>query len=78
MQAPSCGADECDHVAWEAASLRSFLPLLDECGIATAGVLDVENLAARARAEVTATGYPLMLLPVVTAWDRKQPGNPTA
>ena len=71
VQAPLCGADEWDGFAWLAASLRSLQPLLDEYGIVTAETLDVERLAARARAEVAATGYPLMLLPVVTAWARK-------
>ncbi len=71
VHAPCCGADEWDGFAWFAASLRSLLPVLEQYEIVTADVLDVERLAMRACAEVVATGYPLILLPVVTAWARK-------
>jgi len=71
VQAPLCGADEWDGFAWLAASLRSLLPILEREGIVTAETLDCDTLAARARAEVAETGYPLMFLPVVTAGARK-------
>jgi ubiquinone/menaquinone biosynthesis C-methylase UbiE len=72
LQAPFCGAGERDGFAWHAASLRSGLPMLEQYRIVTAEQLDVETLAARLRAEVLETGFPLILLPVITVWARKQ------
>jgi ubiquinone/menaquinone biosynthesis C-methylase UbiE len=74
MQAPLCGAEETDGYQWLAASMRSLLPMMEQYGIATAEMLEVESLAARGQAEVIETAFPLMLLPVVTAWTRKPPG----
>jgi SAM-dependent methyltransferase len=74
VQAPFCGADRLAGCAWFAASLHSLLPVLEQYGIVTAEILDVETLAARSRAEVAATGVPLILLPVVTAWAGKPLG----
>jgi ubiquinone/menaquinone biosynthesis C-methylase UbiE len=71
VQAPLCGADEGDGFAWLAASLSILLPMLEREGIVTDKTIGCDTLAARARAEVAETGYPLMLLPVVTGWARK-------
>jgi hypothetical protein len=55
----------------DAESMRSIAPLLEKLGIVDAGVLDADTLAARYRAEVLRSGYPFMMLPLVTAWARK-------
>ena len=55
----------------DAESARSIVPLLERFGIVTGEVLDVDTLADRYRAEVVRTGFPFMLLPLVTAWARK-------
>jgi ubiquinone/menaquinone biosynthesis C-methylase UbiE len=74
LQAPLCGAEGWSGYEWAAASLRSLLPVLEQYGIVTAAVLDAESLAARCRAEVTQTGVPFMMIPLITAWARKPLG----
>ena len=71
LQAPLGGADEWPGYEWAAASLRSLLPVLEQYGIVTAEILDPESLAMRCRAEVAHTGFPFMMIPLVTAWARK-------
>ena len=70
MQTRFFPARDVDGFAWLAATARSMLPVLEREGIATAEMLDVESVAARSRAEVEATGYPFIILPMVTAWTR--------
>ena len=71
VQAPLCGAEGWAGYEWAAASLRSLLPTLEQYKIVTAEILDSESLAARCRAEVAQTGFPFMMIPLVTAWARK-------
>lgn len=74
LQAPLCGADGWSGYEWAAASLRSLLPVLEQYGIVTAEILELESLAARCRAEVAQTGFPFMMIPLVTAWAQKSVG----
>ena len=71
MHARFLPTNDADGFAWLAATLRSMLPLLEKEGIVTAEMLDVESVAAPLPAEVVATGYPFIVLPMVTAWARK-------
>jgi hypothetical protein len=74
LQAPLGGADGWTGYEWAAASLRSLLPVLEQYEIVTAEILDAESLAMRCRAEVAQTGFPFMMIPLVTAWARKPLG----
>jgi hypothetical protein len=71
VQAPFCGDADVAGFEWLAASQRSLLPMFEQYGIVTAEILEVETLAARSRAEVAESGFPLILLPVVTVWAHK-------
>jgi ubiquinone/menaquinone biosynthesis C-methylase UbiE len=71
LHAPLGGDAGWTGFEWIAASQHSLLPIFEQYGIVTAEMLEVESLAARSRAEVIGTGFPLILLPVVTAWARK-------
>lgn len=55
----------------DAESLRSMTPLLERLEIVDAGALDADTLAARYRADVRRTGFPFLMLPMVTAWATK-------
>lgn len=57
--------------SWILESVRSVVPLLDRHGIATAEQVGLDTLEQRLRAEVEATGAPLMLAPHMCAWGRK-------
>jgi SAM-dependent methyltransferase len=71
VHTPVGGGDAWPGYEWFAASLCSLLPIMEQHGIATAAELDPDSLAERLRAEVVATGVPLMLIPLLTAWARK-------
>lgn len=73
VHAPLCGAEGWAGFDWFAESLRSLLPVLEQYGIVSAEVLDVDRIAERRRAEVVQTCVPFMLLPMVTTWARKPP-----
>lgn len=55
----------------DAETMRSMAPHFERFGIVDAEVLDADTLADRYRAEVARTGFPFMMLPLVTAWARK-------
>jgi ubiquinone/menaquinone biosynthesis C-methylase UbiE len=74
LQAPLGGGDGWSGYEWAAATLHSLLPVLEQYGIGTAEIVNLESLAARCRAEVASTGVPLMLGAIVTAWARKPLG----
>lgn len=71
IQASLIDAEAWDGFRWLAASLRSQIPVFEREGIVSAEQLDIDTFAERAQAEVRETGYPLMFLPVVTAWARR-------
>jgi hypothetical protein len=71
LHTPVGGAPDWLGFDYMADSFRSLLPLLEQYGIATAAEVDVATLAARLRADVVASGIPLMLFPDVGAWARK-------
>jgi ubiquinone/menaquinone biosynthesis C-methylase UbiE len=82
MQVPLGGGADWPGYDWITASMHSLLPALEEAGIVSAEMLDVDTLAARSRAEVAETGIPFMTLPLVMAWARKprgaaDPGDPS-
>lgn len=55
----------------DAESMKSMAPLLEKFEIVDATTLGADTLAARYRAEVVRTGFPFLMLPMVTAWARK-------
>jgi hypothetical protein len=55
----------------DAETLRSMAPLFEKLGIVDAETLGIDTLADRYRAEVVRTGFPFLMLPLVTAWVRK-------
>ena len=66
--APAGGAETWVGYQYIAESIRSFVPLMVEFGIATAEEVDIETLAERLRAEVVAAKRPMILPPHITAW----------
>ena len=52
----------------DADTLASMAPLLEKLGIVTQDELDAATLAERYRTETARTGYPFLMLPIVTAW----------
>ena len=68
--APAGGAETWVGYQYIAESIRSFVPLMEEFGIATAEEVDIETLAERLRAEVVAAKRPMILPPHITAWAR--------
>lgn len=71
FHAPLGGGDDWIGYEWCTESIRSLLPLLELYGIATPDEVGVDTLSERIRAEVTLSGFPIMLLPMVTAWAHK-------
>jgi len=55
----------------DAETMGSMAPLFERLGIVDAATLGAETLAERYRAETNRTGFPLLMLPLVTAWARK-------
>ncbi|HEX2514829.1 MAG TPA: methyltransferase domain-containing protein [Chloroflexota bacterium] len=55
---------------WLAHTVRTFLPLMERSGTATAAEVQVETLAARLRDEAVARDAVLVLPPLVGAWAR--------
>jgi len=55
----------------DAESMKSIAPVLEKFEIVDAATLDADTLADRYRAEVLRTGFPFLMLPLVTAWARK-------
>ncbi len=68
LHAPVGGGRDWPGYDYSAESFRSFLPLLEQYGIATATEVDVDTLSARFREEVERTQRPVFLVPVVGAW----------
>ena len=71
FHAPMGGGDDFIGYEWATESIRSILPLLESYDIATAAEADIDTMSERVRDEVNRSGFPIMLLPIVTAWARK-------
>ena len=67
FEAPMGGPEDWPGFAYLENSFRSILPLIEAYEIATADEVDVDTLAARIQAEVSASKRPIMLPPHVTA-----------
>jgi len=59
----------------DAESMKSMAPLLETFEIVDAATLGADTLAERYRAEVLRTGFPFLMLPLVTAWAIKPAGR---
>jgi len=68
FEAPMGGPAGWPGYEYLANSFRSLLPLIEAYGLATAEEVDIETLAERFRAEITATKRPLVLPPHITAY----------
>jgi hypothetical protein len=71
LRAPLGGSEEWIGYEWAVESMRSVLPLLEKYDIATSDEMGLDTLGNRSHAEVIQTGYPFMLIPMVTAWANK-------
>lgn len=62
-----------DSPAYEyiAQTVRSFLPMMEELGVATAGEVQFETLAKRMRDEIVSEDGVVILPNLVGAWTRK-------
>ncbi len=67
FEAPMGGPENWPGFAYLENSFRSILPLIEAYEIATAEEVDVDTLAARIQAEVSASKRPIMLPPHITA-----------
>ncbi len=67
FEAPMGGPENWPGYAYLENSFRSILPLIEAYEIATAEEVDVDTLAARIQAEVSASKRPIMLPPHITA-----------
>jgi hypothetical protein len=77
LSAPLGGSAGWAGYEWVVESARSVLPLLETYGIATAEEVGLDTLGQRLRAEVDASGEPVLLPPHVGAWARKPHADST-
>jgi SAM-dependent methyltransferase len=71
LEAPLGGGPAWQGYAYTENSIRNMLPLLIRFNVATADEVDIDNLAARLRAEVVSQNGVVMLSPFVSAWTVK-------
>jgi hypothetical protein len=64
------GSDVAVAELW-ATNIRSFLPVLERSGIATAEEVEVDTLAERLRQELSANRAVVVAPPFIDAWARK-------
>ncbi len=65
------GGPDFEGYQYMADSWRSFLPMMEKFGVATADEVDIDTLAERLRAEVVQSSGCLSLQPIVGSWARK-------
>ena len=70
LGAPIGGGPDWPGYAYVAASVRSLLPFMEQIGVIEPGVIDVEVLQERLRAEVVEHGAVQQLATVIGAWSR--------
>ena len=70
LGAPIGGGPSWQGYAYVAASVRSLLPFMEQIGVVEPGVIDVETLEERLRAEVVDHGAVQQLPTVIGAWSR--------
>jgi len=63
---------DAEGYAWLEQLTRTLLPLMEQFGVATAGDVNVDSLAARIREEVVAKNATIVLPPFIGAWSRVQ------
>ena len=68
FEAPMGGPEDWPGFEYLANSFRSLVPLIEAYGIATADELDINTLAERIQAEVSAAKRPIMLPPHITGY----------
>ena len=71
VHAPLGCRDDWSGFDVDAAALNSMAPILERLEIVDPTTLDAGTLAMRYRAEVRRTGFPFLMLPMVTAWATK-------
>jgi ubiquinone/menaquinone biosynthesis C-methylase UbiE len=65
------GGHNFEGYQYMADSWRSFLPMMEKFGVATADEVDIDTLAERLREEVEKSGGCISLQPIVGGWARK-------